>query len=66
LKNEILERFGPRDRLRRRGFRVESLGFKDNDLWIASVAIQHNLTLVSNDSHVMRLSGVIGLRVENW
>ena len=66
LKNEILERFGPRDRLRRRGFKVESLGFKDNDLWIASVALQHSLILVSNDSHIMRLGDVIGLRVENW
>lgn len=50
---------GPKDRRKRRGF-------KDNDLWIASVAIQHNLILVSNDSHIMRLSGVVGLRVENW
>jgi len=66
LKNEILERFGPRDRRKRRGFKVESLGFKDNDLWIASVAIQHNLVLVSADSDVMRLIGMEGLRVENW
>ncbi len=66
LKNEILERFGPKDRRKRRGFKVESLGFKDNDLWIAAVAIQHNLILVSSDSHIMRLSGVVELRVENW
>jgi len=66
LKNEVLERFGPRDRLKRRGFKIESLGFKDNDLWIASVAIQHDLILVSADSDAMRLSGIEGLKVENW
>jgi len=66
LKNEILERLGPKDKRKRRGFKVESLGFKDNDLWIASVAIQHNLVLVSGDSLMMRLSGVVGLKVENW
>ena len=66
LKNEILELFGPKDKRKRRGFKVESLGFKDNDLWIASVAIQHNLILVSRDSHIMRLTGIDGLKVENW
>jgi tRNA(fMet)-specific endonuclease VapC len=66
LKNEILEHFGPKDRRKRKGFRVESLGFKDNDLWISASAIQHNLILVSADSDIMRLNGIEGLRVENW
>ena len=66
LKNEILERFGPKDKRKRRGFKVESLGIKDNDLWISAVAIQHNLILVSGDSDIIRLSGIEGLRVENW
>jgi tRNA(fMet)-specific endonuclease VapC len=64
--NEIIERFGPKDRRKRRGFKVESLGIKDNDLWISAVAIQHNLILVSGDSDIMRLNGIEGLKVENW
>ncbi|MDQ1327104.1 MAG: tRNA(fMet)-specific endonuclease VapC [Candidatus Poribacteria bacterium] len=66
LKNEILERFGPKDKRKRKGFKVESLGIKDNDLWISAVAIQHNLILISGDSDIIRLSGIEGLRVENW
>lgn len=66
LKNAVLERFGPKDRRRRRGFKLESLGIKDNDLWISAVAIQNNLILVSGDNGVMRLNGIEGLRVENW
>jgi tRNA(fMet)-specific endonuclease VapC len=34
LKNIILDNFGPKDRSKRRNFKVESLGFMDNDLWI--------------------------------
>lgn len=66
LKNAVLERFGPKDRRKRRGFKLESLGIKDNDLWISAVAIQNNLILVSGDNDVMRLNGIEGLRVENW
>jgi len=66
LKNIILDQFGPKDRNKRRNFKVESLGFKDNDLWITSTAIQHNLVLVSEDNHVLRLQGVNGLKVESW
>ena len=66
LKNEILERFGPKDKRKLRGFAIESLGYKDNDLWIASVAIQHELILVSADNDIIRLIGIEGLMVENW
>lgn len=66
LKNAVLEHFGPKDRRKRRGFKLDALGIKDNDLWISAVAIQHNLILVSADSDVMRLNGIEGLRVENW
>jgi tRNA(fMet)-specific endonuclease VapC len=66
LKTAIYDRFGPKDRAKRRNFKIEFLGFKDNDLWIASTAIQHRLILVSSDSDMMRLHGVAGLRVENW
>ena len=35
----------------------------DNDIWIAALALHHNLTLVKRDSH---FDEVEGLRVENW
>jgi tRNA(fMet)-specific endonuclease VapC len=66
LKSEIMDRFGPKDKRKRRNTKVESLGFKDNDLWIASTAIQHNLILVSADSDLLVLDGIQGLKVENW
>lgn len=66
LKKLIYERFGPRDRAKRRNFKIELLGFKDNDLWIASTAIQYRLILVSSDSDLTRLHGVAGLKIENW
>jgi len=66
LKAGILDRFGPEDQRKRRNTAIESLGFKDNDVWIAATAIQHNLILVSGDSDIMRLKGIEGLKVENW
>jgi tRNA(fMet)-specific endonuclease VapC len=62
----ILNHFGPKDKQKRRNFRLDSLGFKDNDLWIASTAIQYNLILVSADSDLLNLDGIQGLKVENW
>jgi len=66
LKNTIISQLGPKDKGKRRNFRVESLGFKDNDLWIAATAIQRGLILVSADSHIQRLQGISRLQVESW
>ena len=66
LKAELVERFGPKDKTRLRNFGIKSIGFMDNDLWIASVAIQHNLILVSADTDIMRLNGIEDLKIENW
>lgn len=66
LKVAILNQFVPRDRSKLRNLKIESLGFKDNDLWIAATAIQHDSILVSGDSHIRRLNGINGLRVESW
>jgi tRNA(fMet)-specific endonuclease VapC len=41
VKNAILDRFGPKLRSKRRNIKTESLGFKDNDIWIAAIAIQY-------------------------
>ena len=35
----------------------------DNDVWIAAIALQHDLTLVSRDAH---FGAVAGLMTESW
>ena len=66
LKAEILRRFGPKDKQKQRNFRLESLGFFDNDLWIASIAIQHELTLITQDNDFKLLQGFEGLKLMIW
>ncbi len=66
LKAALMNRFGPREKARRRTFKIERLGFRDNDLWIAATAIRHGLTLVSADSDFERIAQVEELRVERW
>lgn len=43
------------------------LGVQENDIWIVSQALEHNLVLVTGDK-MTHLMGVVGprLRVENW
>lgn len=45
-------------RLRRAGTPIET-----NDVWIAAIALRHDLTLVSSDAH---FAWVEGLKLENW
>ena len=63
---DIIRSFGPQDKKKLRNTTTESLGFKENDLWIAASAIQHDLILVSSDNHIWQLNGIEGLKVENW
>ena len=44
--------------LKRQGFTMP-----DNDLWIAAIAIQYNVTLAARDAH---FDWIAGLRVEQW
>jgi tRNA(fMet)-specific endonuclease VapC len=66
LKAEIIKRFGPKDKQKQRVFRLESLGFFDNDLWIAATAIQHDLILITQDSDFEKLQGFEGLKIMLW
>lgn len=47
-----------KDALRRRGRPIP-----ENDIWIAAVAIQHDLTLVSRESHFQYVEN---LKVQQW
>jgi len=47
-----------KDQLRAKGRPVP-----ENDIWIAAIALQHRLTLVSRDAHFAEIEG---LSVERW
>ena len=66
VKSRLLLEFGPRERARRRSFDLARLGFTDNDLWIAASAIEHGLTIVSDDDDYRRMASVSSLRIETW
>lgn len=66
LKAELFEHFGPKERAARRRFTLASLGFTDNDLWIAATALQHDLAIVSSDRDFVRIREVRPLNLEAW
>ena len=67
LKADLLRHFGPKRRTARRKSTIERLGFKENDLWIAAVALGRDLTLVTADSDFERIrQAVPELRLESW
>ena len=47
-----------RDKLRRKGHPIP-----DNDIWIAAIAMQHGLTVVTRDAHFEEIDA---LQVERW
>jgi tRNA(fMet)-specific endonuclease VapC len=65
-KAAALARFGPRERAKQRHLSLQSLGFTDNDLWIASIALRHDLIVVSSDGDFARVAEVSDLRHESW
>lgn len=66
LKAAVINQFAPKEKSKRRKTKIRDIGFDDNDLWIASIAIQHNLILVSADSDFNRIQTVRDLPVETW
>jgi tRNA(fMet)-specific endonuclease VapC len=66
LKAAVIERFGPKEKARRRRTPLAQLGFQENDLWIAAIAQRHGLKLVTADRDFARLSRLGDIAVENW
>jgi tRNA(fMet)-specific endonuclease VapC len=66
LKARIFGHFAPKAPNQRRKATIASLGFGDNDLWIAVIALQHDLTIVSSDSDFQRMQEAQTLIVESW
>jgi len=66
LKAAVIQRFGPKERAKRRRTYLGDLGFQENDLWIAAIAQRYGLTLVTSDNDFARLSRLGDVAVENW
>lgn len=45
------------------GLRAKGRPIPENDIWIAAIAMQYDLTLVTRDGHFRE---VVGLRIESW
>ena len=50
----------------RRRTNITQLGIGENDLWIAAVALQHQLTLVTTDQDFQRIQAVQPFDLESW
>ena len=66
IKVALFNQFAPKEKSKRRRTKITDLGFDENDIWIAAVAVQNNLTIVSRDSDFLRIQQVKNLSVESW
>lgn len=66
LKAAVMLYYGPKEKSNRRRTQISNLGFSDNDLWIAAIAVRHNLIVVSADADFTRLQEVHSFGLENW
>ena len=66
IKAALINQFAPKEKSKRRKAKVTDLGFDENDIWIAAIALQNNLTIVSRDSDFLRIQQVKSLSLESW
>ncbi|OCQ90030.1 nuclease [Nostoc sp. MBR 210] len=66
FKAELFDKFAPKEKNKRRKYKLSEAGIYDNDLWIACTAIQHNAIIVSQDSDFRQMNLVKNLKVECW
>ena len=66
FKAALIDRFGPKERAKRRRATLVSVGVSENDLWIAAIAKSRNLVIVSIDSDFARIQDIADLQVESW
>ncbi|MEH2368743.1 PIN domain-containing protein [Nostoc sp.] len=66
IKAALFDKFAPKDKSKRRKTKIVDLGFDENDIWIAAVAVQNNLTVVSSDSDFLRIQQVRSFSLSSW
>jgi tRNA(fMet)-specific endonuclease VapC len=66
FKADLMRRFAPKERSKRRKAKITDFGIGENDLWIACIAIQHNLIIVSTDTDFKRMGKVRNLPTQTW
>lgn len=66
LKAALFNQFAPKEKSKRRKTKITDLGFGENDLRIAAIALQQNLTIVSADRDFQRIKQVRTLSIESW
>jgi tRNA(fMet)-specific endonuclease VapC len=66
LKGDIIKQLGPKDKAQRRNFKLQTLGFGENDIWIAATAIHYGLTLLSADRDFTRIQQIQPFALESW
>lgn len=67
IKERVISKYGPKLEKPTRKVRLEDIGFSDNDLWIAAVAVDKGFTVVSSDSDFLRTKEAFtALRYETW
>lgn len=66
IKAGLIREFGPKQKTKRKTTKITQLGFDENDIWIAAIAIRNQLTLVSADSDFFRIKTIMDFTLENW
>jgi tRNA(fMet)-specific endonuclease VapC len=66
VQAKLMKHFGPKEKNKRRNTRLTDLGVSQHDLWIASIAIQRDLIVVTMDSDFRRIQTVHDLPIETW
>jgi tRNA(fMet)-specific endonuclease VapC len=66
LKAAVFDCYAPKDKTQRRRTSITQLGIGENDLWIAAVALQHQLILLTTDRDFLRIQSVQSFGLESW
>lgn len=66
IKAYLINKYAPKEKNKRKKTKITELGFDENDLWISAIAVNNNLTMVSNDTDFDRIKTVANFNVEKW
>jgi tRNA(fMet)-specific endonuclease VapC len=66
LKAAVFDHYAPKDKTQRRRTSITQLGIGENDLWIAAIALQHQLILLTTDRDFLRIQAIQSFGLESW